>query len=390
MSPQPRSYRVAPALELAQASSFVEEVGTLVEAQIVPRPPLHIEGAPRQVAETLARASGQPMEVPAVREFVVREPVLIDQGIVLTADGYAIAETLYDHGPQVNAMFSYTEEEVVLNKPAVELGKSALLLKKKGQTNYGHWLVELLPRLFLHQRTSKQPAVFVHAPSTGFEFLATMYRETISLCCDRAEIVPVSSAPTRVESARLITGVSKLNAYFSPVVRDMAKSIANAAGPSEGGRKLFVSRSPEHGRGLANAQDTERFFQDRGFLTLEPSQLSIREQVSLFAAAEEICGIMGAGMSNSIFAPTLQFLGYLAPTYMFSIDYPNTSSNPARFYLDMDAALARSVTRILAGPPVSTGSVTPRDGFSIGVELLERWFTQRSMNLNERDSRSPS
>jgi hypothetical protein len=224
--------------------------------------------------------------------------------------------------------------------------------------------------------------VFVHLPATGFEFLAAMYQETIALCCDGVEIIPVSSVPTRVESARLITGVSKLNAFFSPVIREMAKRMIDVAGRPGGGQRLFVSRAPEHGRALLNAREVERFFEDREFQIVEPAQLSTREQVRLFASAEEVCGIMGAAMSNTIFAPSLGFLGYLAPGYMFSIDYPNTSSNPAKFYLDLDAALARASTRILVGPAVSTTTVTPRDGFSIDVALLERWYTRRSRALD--------
>jgi hypothetical protein len=185
-----------------------------------------------------------------------------------------------------------------------------------------------------------------------------------------------------VESVRLITGVSRLNGFFSPLVREMARQMVNAADCSGGRQRLFVSRSAEHGRAMVNARDVERFFEDRGFRVVEPSQLSIREQVCLFESAEEVCGIMGAAMVNSIFASNLAFLGYLTPDYMFSINYPNTSTNPARFYLDMDAALARGCTHILAGPAITSGNVTPRDGFSIDVKLLERWYRQRTLALH--------
>jgi capsular polysaccharide biosynthesis protein len=381
MSSPPRSYRVAPAHELARTSAFVEEVGVLTESRKIPRPPLLVEGAATEVIAPLLRASAEPMDVPAAREFIVREPVLIDQGIVLTADGFAVAETLYDQGPQANGAFSFDGNEVVLNQPPVELGESALLLKKKGQTNFGHWLVELLPRLFLHARTNAHPKVFVHAPAAGFEFIASMYRQSIELCCDGVEIIPIPSAATRVEAVRLITGVSKLNSYFSPLVRDMAGHMVHSVGQPGGSTKLFVSRSTEHGRGLVNASEVEHFFEDRGFRVVDPSRLSIREQVCMFAAAGEVIGIMGAAMTNSIFAPPPVYPGYLAPSYMFSINYPNTSPSPARFYLDMDAALERKGTRILAGPAASSRDVTPRDEFSIDVGLLRRWYLHWSRAL---------
>jgi hypothetical protein len=114
MSSKPRTYRVASAHELARESSFVQDMGILSEPLVVTRPSLCLDGNLSEGTNAPTWFAREPMEVPAAREYVVREPILLDQGIVLTADGYAVAETLYDHGPQTNSTFSYTGSEVVL------------------------------------------------------------------------------------------------------------------------------------------------------------------------------------------------------------------------------------------------------------------------------------
>ena len=40
-----------------------------------------------------------------------------------------------------------------------------------------------------------------------------------------------------------------------------------------------------------------------GFVAVEPGELSVREQINLFAGAQAVIGLHGAGMTNIAFAP---------------------------------------------------------------------------------------
>jgi capsular polysaccharide biosynthesis protein len=66
-------------------------------------------------------------------------------------------------------------------------------------------------------------------------------------------------------------------------------------------RRLFVTRAPTALRPCGNGAEVEALFADHGFDIVRPEQLTIREQVDRFAAAEVIAGYGGSGMFNAIY-----------------------------------------------------------------------------------------
>jgi hypothetical protein len=64
--------------------------------------------------------------------------------------------------------------------------------------------------------------------------------------------------------------------------------------------RIFVSRGEKlaHRRHCRNQAEVERFFADRGFHVFYPEQLSLAEQVALFAGARVVAGFSGSAMFN--------------------------------------------------------------------------------------------
>ena len=64
--------------------------------------------------------------------------------------------------------------------------------------------------------------------------------------------------------------------------------------------RIFVSRGEKlsHRRCCRNQAEVERFFADRGFHVFYPEQLSLTEQVALFAGARVVVGFSGSAMFN--------------------------------------------------------------------------------------------
>ena len=90
---------------------------------------------------------------------------------------------------------------------------------------------------------------------------------------------------------------------------------------SRRGAKLFVTRAAARGRGLANAAQVEQRFREAGFSVVDPDGMPFAEQAGLFAHAGAVAGVMGAAMTNSVFAapgtPVLHLApdGWLEPFY---------------------------------------------------------------------------
>jgi hypothetical protein len=79
----------------------------------------------------------------------------------------------------------------------------------------------------------------------------------------------------------------------------LSAGLLGDAEPAEHER-IFVSRGAKlsHRRYCRNQAEVERFFADRGFHVLYPEQLSLPEQVALFAGARVVAGFSGSAMFN--------------------------------------------------------------------------------------------
>jgi capsular polysaccharide biosynthesis protein len=68
---------------------------------------------------------------------------------------------------------------------------------------------------------------------------------------------------------------------------------------SDGNRRVFLTRRGY--RSLVNAPQIEAIAQELGFEIVDTSQLSLGDQMALFAATRHVVGIHGAGLTNMLF-----------------------------------------------------------------------------------------
>ena len=73
------------------------------------------------------------------------------------------------------------------------------------------------------------------------------------------------------------TDIERIREFFSEDRR-------NAEGP----RRVYISRRRDRARPLANENDVEEAMQERGITVVYPQDLSLREQIQLFASVESV------------------------------------------------------------------------------------------------------
>jgi hypothetical protein len=127
------------------------------------------------------------------------------------------------------------------------------------------------------------------------------------------------------------------------------------AAPLPGGeRRLFLTRSRHRSRHLENEREVRGGLASLGFEAVDTEDLSLNEQIALFAEASSVVAVHGAGLANLIFrigAP-------LRLTELFSSDYiaPQFAWLAKEFGFHYDAIVGSALN--------ATG------GFQVKVETL--------------------
>lgn len=252
--------------------------------------------------------------------------------------------------------------------PFQRADRTYLYVGSAGSFNYGHWLVDDLPRAkaWLELRRRSGIDCVVVMPSHGAQMNDVRVRSLRTLIHPLIEVEFIApDQPCRIANLHFATPVS-----FHPRIKNPAaihfvrsRAVANLPEPEgEPSRRLFVARRPPNSRAIINFDGLWTFLEARDFELVEAEDLDFAGQVSLFQNAGIVVGQMGAAMTNTLFCRPATTLIYLAP---------NGWAEP--FYLDL-AALGGQHYNILSGPPAS--QVPPYlSDFTVPVDQLYHRLT---------------
>ena len=242
-----------------------------------------------------------------------------------------------------------------------------LFLGSAGTSNYGHWLVDDLPRAaavaMLQDEAAGRP-VHIWISDAG-EKMNRVRNDSLLLSCPGLQIAVRVMPLDRVfefEQLYYVTPVSYHPLLKSPDAMRHAAQPFQASAPA--GSRLFVTRQEGRGRGLVNAAAVERRLVEAGFVVVNPEALLFAEQAAAFANAGVVVGSMGAAMTNTVFAPPGAKLLYLAPQGWVE-----------PFYWDLAAVRGHDYS-VLFGPVADTAQPAHLSRFSIDLAHLDRALAQ--------------
>jgi len=166
--------------------------------------------------------------------------------------------------------------------------------------NYGHMLVEVLPKL-LHIRAMGIDRFTLLFPWSSLMFLPAVQfaAETLGLAFEH--VVCLNNQVVRVDEALWVGPVAQHDRRKSRTLRELARILGAAVPASAFPRRLYVTRPPGSIRPIANQARLEDLARAHGYHVVEPSTLSFPEQVSLFHGADHVLGPMGAALTNTVF-----------------------------------------------------------------------------------------
>ena len=130
-----------------------------------------------------------------------------------------------------------------------------------------------------------------------------------------AAVIRAGDEPRRFADLLTVDGLTEHGVFISPLVLDCVDAVSRIA-PAADRPKLLVSRRSMGFRSLSDEDAVIRAALDRGYAVVDPGLMSLPHQVALFKGASRVVGVMGAAMTNIVFARPGTSVVNLAPAEM--------------------------------------------------------------------------
>ncbi|MFZ3328014.1 MAG: glycosyltransferase 61 family protein [Methylocella sp.] len=251
---------------------------------------------------------------------ILSDVVVDGQGLVFDSNGRLYQQTIHqssahDIDQAYSNVRSYLESDNRLAMTGV-----TLLCEKIGIANYGHWLVEMLPIVYLYY-DRLEADWFLRAPLVANLAMNNVVRDSIELIGIKPSRIRwgTQGMPQRYERLAVVHGLSRHGFFYSPRAIECFESIA-AKVPGRGRHKIWVSREKAT-RTLIDEPALCEILESQGWIIARLGDTPLRHQIELFKGAEVIAGVLGAGLTNLVFASSSTKILSFAPSQMPDIFY---------------------------------------------------------------------
>ncbi|MBV8398034.1 MAG: glycosyltransferase family 61 protein [Acetobacteraceae bacterium] len=210
----------------------------------------------------------------------------------------------------------------------------SVLCKKRGAWNYGHWLVEMLPKTLLaREALAGLPLRYAVASPPGR--IASIMKE----CLDRAkfdsnQIIWLQDGVAFFHDLILVDGMTQHGEYISPLAIEHLQAL-KARIDRGSSTKIYVTRKNCPYRRFVNEEEIEGIASNLGYTVVDVGTLSFKEQISLFMGARQIAGVIGAGFTNAVFSDPWSVMKLFVPPEMVDRFFWLIGAIKPHFYVEM-------------------------------------------------------
>jgi Glycosyltransferase 61 len=200
-------------------------------------------------------------------------------------------------------------------EPPLELGGLLGVLAGRGDLNWYHFLLDIVPRLALFETPG------VPTPERWYLPLQHRWqRETLELAglLPHEGVVDADSVPHVQAETLLVPGLPDFNVTAPWTVAFIRERLRPPELERVPGRRIYVTRGRRrNNRIVRNEPEVTEMLADRGFTVVDTGTLSVAEEIRTFAEAEWIVGPHGAALTNLLFAsPGASVIELFAPDYV--------------------------------------------------------------------------
>ena len=291
---------------------------------------------PVQIAENAFKCSlEEPAPIQAGLPFVVTIPQgriwvapqknswkICNAIAVITPDNYLLGDLSRDYPwflPECpyheRAEHSIYQQQI----PPLEKieGKVVLLSGLSGHVYY-HWMFDIIPRLEILKRSGIEFDRIDRFVINSFN--KPYQKETLALLGVPVEKIIESDRHSHIQATELI--VPSFPGYMDWVEEGTIKFLRQTFLPritssKANYQKIYVSRAKAKNRQLINESEVSKLLETQGFKTIFLEELSVLEQVAIFAQAQIIVAPHGSGLANVVFcSPNTKIIEIFSPNYV--------------------------------------------------------------------------
>ena len=233
--------------------------------------------------------------LPQAHMATMRDAVTFQNGFVRSKAGIVVQETTAG----ARNVAPPDDTQVVRHET-----RPAMLLRKPGDSDFAHWIVELLPRVREFRAMFPSQRLLFAVPGSPASMRAVRQRTLEWLGVGEDEFLWLGSEPTRFDLLHFIT-TNSIHSHthdFTGLRHVSAQALAKVP-HGKAHRRLYISREGATRCRLLNESDIMDQLAKRGFEIVKTHSMNIDEQVALFAEAEMVVGTTDTSMTNIVWAP---------------------------------------------------------------------------------------
>jgi capsular polysaccharide biosynthesis protein len=295
-------------------------------SRVLPR----VEGPrPGWMVADLWRKYYETANPPDGRAVLLRDATVLGPGIVMLPGNVLVLESLLncwdiDRAPGLARDAERRWCATDAPQPPARWQGRFLLLRQMWDENYGHWLIEVLPRLAL----LRDAEVLASCRALVSGFRAGDPDAPMGEVQDRTlgaygfgpdRIRTMGWDPVTVPELVFVLPMTAQPWLKAPLVVDLLERLGQgiAAGDQDPGQeRLYLRRAPAARRRPTNEAAVEAMLTARGYGVITPGALGFPRQVAAFRSARHVVATLGAECANLVFAPRGVSLLGLAPPEM--------------------------------------------------------------------------
>ena len=247
---------------------------------------------------------------------VMRDVIVAAEGLVFDRESRLLRHSIRQHEPAMIDQAFRSVRAAIAGAPARRHDLPLVLGKKRGACNYGHWMIEMLPavHLALSRLDDDRIGVLVHDvddPRLGGVMQQSLRR--LGIADWRVRVSGVE--PVFVRELIMVEGLTEHGTYMSPMVCDCHERLAHGI-VGRGIERVFLLRGAGMNRRFHDEARMIQLASERGFTAVSPAGLGLDGQIALMRDARLVAGVMGAAMTNMVYARAGSRATLFAPASM--------------------------------------------------------------------------
>ena len=228
----------------------------------------------------------------------LRDVYVIGEGLVFDRNLQLAPPSVTQHSPAEIEGARMRLGAALAAGPIEQHAGRTVLCIKRGASNYGHWLAEMLPVAALCLPAIQAGACRALFPDGP---LGRVPADSLAMLgVPHAQLLPHDGTPQSFARLTVAEGLTWHGHHLSPLVIGALDRMA-AGVPAGLAAKVWVSRA-KLARTLWREADLEAMLSAQGWTVARPGGMALCDQIALFKGARHIAGVTGAGLTNLVFA----------------------------------------------------------------------------------------